>query len=519
MGDFNLAASVIAESGFCGHSGLAVQAPPADQPTHRSAAGTHNIIDIFLVSSGLAEAGPATTTDETIDFRPHRPIKLILPIGFGHRWMRSWVLPPALPRLRVFGPLLPARAGYEEVATDCMHTLNRVEGLSDTEVQRRLSQAYLQWAALAEHDLEHITGTEPRGRQHRGRMVRLAWRRVLCTDRLSALAPLSRAGRVRRIYHQAELAACSLAGLRFADAGRQWSQAVVAWHSFVVDDGDEFFDEAWLRLQRAFDTAKAGMESMEVANLAEDEAVAEDINELFACIAEWAGMATQAGKDQKNHERREWRQWARDALEQGARRAYRHMKKGEQRWMATLVPDLAASGGRSAAPAQVLEHELAKWAAVWDAEPQDEDRPRPFLPPGLPARGFGGQGSPALATPQGLRDVAISFKSTTAMREMVSHEPLCHAVGCLPACTGGLVRHHRCDRLDPQADREDRLPDAAEEEWRLQAHRALPFLLPPLGQELGVGHCQVGAGHRGAMDDGSTRPVADVAGLPHGGRG
>ena len=414
-GDFNLAASVIVESGFCGHSGLTVQAPPADQPTHRSAAGTHNIIDFFLVSSGLAEVGPATTTDETIDFRPHRPIKLILPNGFGHRWMRSWVLPPALPRLRVFGPLLPARAGYEEVATDCMHTLNRVEGLNDTEVQRRLSQAYQQWAGLAEHDLEHITGTEPRGRQHRGRMVRLAWRRVLCTDRLSALAPLSRAGRIRRIYHQAELAACSLAGLRFADAGRQWSQAVVAWHSFVVDDGDEFLDEAWLRLQRAFDTAKAGMESMEVVNLAEDEAVAEDIDELFACIAEWAGMSTQAGKDQKNHERREWRQWARDALEQGARRAHRHMKKGEQRWMATLVPDLAACGGRSAAPVQVLEHELAKWAAVWDAEPQDEDRPRPFLPPGLPARGFGGQGSPALATPQGLREVARSFKSTTAM--------------------------------------------------------------------------------------------------------
>ena len=103
-GDFQNRPAVLEQSDLLGHAGLEVLAPPASHPSIRSNLGNYSVIDFFLATSAVAALVDTVQAKLEADFRPHRPVGLHLPRSLADSWVRTWKLPPALPREAVVGP-------------------------------------------------------------------------------------------------------------------------------------------------------------------------------------------------------------------------------------------------------------------------------------------------------------------------------------------------------------------------------------------------------------------------------
>ena len=100
-----------------------------------------------------------------------------------------------------------------------------------------------------------------------------------------------------------------------------------------------------------------------------------------------------------------WKQWCNEALAKGAGRAHRIAKRLDG-WIPTEA--IGEDGLRSGKQRDLLMEEVRKWAAIWEVDQRDMERPRPCLPPECPSRA-GKEEVHRPLSPSIVREVALTF--------------------------------------------------------------------------------------------------------------
>ena len=452
-GDWNMPPTSLSD--FCAETGLEVRS--SEDGTCRSSAGTYSTIDYMMISPGLAALSASIAETIPDDFRPHRPVTLTLPTGFGGEVFRVWETPPSWKTARVVGaPRRPA-AVFSTLVGRSRRLLELAASEHDQEVMRQLSSIYSQWMKAVDEELADLTGTaEAQGsRRSTKRVPRLLWKSALQLPRAKVVASSSTYRHCKATWQQYELAAQHLAKGAFAQARHAGQKAEDMLDGVLaMVDGDDPVHEAaaemhyaWLEYfqavssngtaggyerhdgSRSVRAADGGpphagephpggggdehfghwpSESLHGASLAFQRA----LGSLVGCCC---GMEQ---ADLKAN-RAVWQQWADDAMAGGARVAHQ-VTRGGAGWRPTPVEVQEGDGEvrLSSHPANVLAAAVNKWAEVWGADPAGSscESPLPIPPPVIPARGFGTQRPPPSLRAGDLRRAASTFGIRTAVQ-------------------------------------------------------------------------------------------------------
>ncbi len=346
--DFNNTPEDVVATGFLEEVGAQIFAPPTRRGTCRTASSGRTI-DFFVLDEGISRAVEQVTTVEDGTLATHVPVRLtfhqrvtcLKALGLRH--------PPALPTLRVHGPVLPPPC-WRTVAGLCADAVTTVRNSgSEARAQRAIDEAYAAWAKTADRELQQITGKNFEGPSLRGEAPRLVWKSIVperVTPREQGDAEPWRYADAAAREMMRTLEGCN------GDGGDEeaavWEEMLSCLETRIRGAGNG--EGEWLPR-----SGPAGQHPPQPHPQQSRDPPWRELADLLVCVSQWASQRDGGGTQQCGGLRAEKKGELRDRLEalreriREGRRVAEHADKvqAQERWRAWIAEG-AEAGARNA---------------------------------------------------------------------------------------------------------------------------------------------------------------------------